>query len=163
MTRLLFAAALLVAVPALAQSPTIEVVQPWARATPGSVRSGAVYLTLTDHGVPDSLVGISTPVAGMAMVHETTMENGVAKMRMLDSVALTPHMPVALKPGTMHIMLTGLKQPLKAGDSFPLTLTFAKAAPVTVTVTIMAAGASAPAAAGDAGHDMKDMPGMKMP
>ncbi len=160
MRRILLAAALLAATPALAQTAAIEVEQPWARATPGHAGTGAVYLTLTDHGDPDSLTGVTTPVAGMAMMHETTMDNGIAKMRMLGSVPLAPHTPVTFKPGALHIMLTGLKEPLKLGTHFPITLTFAHAAPVTVTVEVLAPGAAGPAT--PASGDMKDMPGMKM-
>jgi copper(I)-binding protein len=163
MKRLLLAAILLAApcgiATVLAQTATIEVDQPWARATPGHVKSGAAYLTVTDHGAADRITGVSTPVAGMAMIHETFMDNGVAKMRMLDDVALQPHTPVMFKPGGMHIMLEDLKQPLKAGDSFPLTLTFATAPPVTVTVKVLKAGAPGPAPTNAA---MPDMPGMKM-
>lgn len=168
MRRLLFAAALLAATPALAQTNDIQVEQPWARATPGMAKSAAVYLTVVDHGtVADTLTGVSTPVAGMAMIHETTVENGVSKMRMLDGVRLDPQSPVTLKPGGMHVMLTELKSPLRAGATFPLTLTFAKAAPVTVTVKVMAVGAAGPAKADDdmggmgKMDDMKGMPAMK--
>jgi len=164
MRRLLLAAALLATVPALAQTADIQVEQPWARATPGAATSGAVYLTLIDHGAPDRLTGVSTPVAGMAMLHESIVENGVAKMRMLDGVRLEPQAPVALKPGGMHIMLTELKKPLRVGASFPLTLTFQNTPPLTVTVRVLQVGAPGPAKpAEDQGGmgDMKDMPGMK--
>jgi periplasmic copper chaperone A len=163
MRRLLLAVTLLAATPAFAQTPGIQVDQPWARATPGAVRSGAVYLTVTDHGAPDTLTGVSTPVAGMAMVHESFEENGVSKMRMLDGVKLAPNAPVALKPGGMHIMLTELKQPLRVGGTFPLTLSFAHAAPVTVTVKVLAIGAPGPVAGtpGGGAGGMANMPGMK--
>jgi copper(I)-binding protein len=170
MRRLLLAAMLAVspalARPALAQTADIQVDQPWARATPGAARSGAVYLTVTDHGAADTLTGVSTPVAGMAMIHESIVDNGVAKMRMLDGVKLEPEMPVTLKPGGMHIMLTDLQQPLRVGGSFPLTLTFAKAPPLTVTVRVLNVGSPGPAktdaeTGGMGKMDMKDMPGMK--
>ncbi len=138
-----------------AEDSMVMVDQPWARATPAGATSGAVYLTVTEHGAPDRLIGVSTPAAGMAMMHESYTESGVSKMRMLDGVALDPHKPVAFHPGAMHIMLEGLKGPLKVGATFPLTLTFEKAAPQTVTVTVMKAGAPGPAAT-------TDMPGMKM-
>jgi periplasmic copper chaperone A len=158
----LLAAALLtplaLASAARADEATVTVEQPWARATPGAVTPGAVYLTLTDHGAPDRLIGISTPAAGMAMLHESFVEGGVSKMRMLDGVALEPNKPVALHPGGMHIMLEGLKAPLKVGTSFPLTLTFEHAPPQTVTVPVLKAGAAGPAPAAG----MQDMPGMKM-
>ena len=160
MRHLLLATLLLSGLPGLAHAQSIMVEQPWARATPGHAATGSVYLTITEHGDADSLTGVSTPVAGMAMLHETVTENGVAKMRMLESIALPPHTPVTFKPGSLHIMLTGLKEPLKQGGSFPLTLSFAHAAPVTVNVPVLAAGSAGPGASG--GGEMKDMPGMKM-
>ncbi len=155
--RVLFTAALLVSLPAWAQD-AVDVAQPWARATPGHATTGAVYVTLTNHAASDELTGISTPVAGMAMLHETVQQNGVARMLMRDSVALPSHQAVTFRPGGLHIMLTGLKEPLKQGSHFPVTFTFAHAAPVTVDVPIMAPGAAGPDAAA-AGHDMS---GMKM-
>ncbi len=143
--RLSFAAAaLLAALPSLAFAQQVEVQQPWARATPGGAKAGAVYLTLIDHGAADTLTGVETPAAGMAMIHESYEEGGVSKMRMLDDVALTPDKPVQFKPGGLHIMLTDLPAPLKQGTTFPLTLSFGKAAPVTVTVKVLAPGASGP-------------------
>jgi copper(I)-binding protein len=47
---------------------------------------------------------------------------------------------VSLKPGGYHIMLMGLSAPLKEGDSFPLSLTFAHAGSTTVTVKVKGAG-----------------------
>jgi copper(I)-binding protein len=64
------------------------------------------------------------------------------KMRPVPSVALDTGKPVTLKPGGLHVMLMGLKAPLKAGDSFPLTLTFTHAPPLTVTVKVEAGGGS---------------------
>jgi len=135
----------LATVAARADDTTVVVEQPWARATPGGAKTGAVYLTVIDHGAPDRLIGISTPAADMAMLHESYVEGGISKMRMLDGVALAANTPVALHPGAMHIMLEGLKAPLKPGACFPLTLTFANAPPQTVTVTVLTIGAAGPA------------------
>ncbi len=140
----------------------------WSRATPPNATSAAAYVTLTDEGQPDSVTGVSTPVAAMAEVHETTNDGGVMKMRPVGPLALEPGKPVTFAPGGYHIMLTGLKQPLKQGDQFPLTLTFAHAAPVTVTVAVAGIGASAEPmdhAGMDHGgmdHGGMDMGGMKM-
>jgi copper(I)-binding protein len=104
----------------------------------------------------DMLTGASTPIAGSAMMHESYREGGVDKMRMLDGVMLPRNKEITFAPGGKHIMLMELKHPLKAGETFPLTLTFAHSAPVTITVTVLATGASGPPTAGDA------MPGMEM-
>jgi copper(I)-binding protein len=103
---------------------------------------GAAYLTVTDHGRPDRLVGATTPAAGSPELHETIQDNGGMKMRPVAVIALDPGKPVTLAPGSDHVMLMGLKAPLKAGDSLPLTLTFEHAKPITVIVSIEAVGAS---------------------
>ena len=141
-----------------AEDAAVAVQNPCARATPGVGTTAAVYLTLTARGAADRLIGVSTPAAGMAMVHESYAEGSVSRMRMLDNVPLPAGVAVTFRPGALHIMLEGLVAPLKVGASFPLTLTFLKAPPRTVAVTVLKPGAAGPAAA-----DMKDMQGMKMP
>jgi periplasmic copper chaperone A len=151
--RLLFLAVLLLNAAAAAQTGPIEVKNAWARATPGKAETGAAYLTI-ESAAPDRLTGVSTPVAGKAEVHEMTMQGGVMKMRPLGPVDLPAGHAVVLKPGGTHIMLTGLKQPLRVGESFPLTLDFEKAGKREVTVTIEKAGAMGPEHAGGAGMTM---------
>jgi periplasmic copper chaperone A len=125
------------------QADGIGVHDAWARASAGNATTGAAYLTLTGGAQPDQLVALSTPVAATAEVHQSFTDNGVMKMRAAPSVALPPGKAVAFAPGGYHVMLMGLKQPLTAGQSFPLTLTFARAAPVTVEVRVQALGRGA--------------------
>jgi periplasmic copper chaperone A len=141
--RLLFLAVLLLNAAAAAQTGPIEVKNAWARATPGKAETGAAYLTI-ESAAPDRLTGVSTPVAGKAELHEMTMQGGVMKMRPLAAVDLPAGRPVVLKPGEVHIMLVGLKQPLRAGESFALTLEFAKAGKREVSVAVEKAGAKGP-------------------
>ena len=65
------------------------------------------------------------------------MENGIARMRPVDAVAVAPDAPAVFQPGGYHVMIMGLKGPLKEGETFPLTLTFEKAGDVTVDVMVM--------------------------
>jgi len=64
------------------------------------------------------------------------MDGDVMRMREVDGIDVPPGQRVELKPGGMHIMFMGLKAPLKAGDSFPATLTFQKAGDVKVSVKV---------------------------
>jgi periplasmic copper chaperone A len=152
----------LIALPALAQpapasnvpASGVHVDNAWARATASRGQAGAVYFTMTSTAA-DQLTGASTPVAQAAELHESRMNGSVMQMRAVPVLPVTPGHPVTLAPGGYHMMLTGLKQPLKVGDHFPLTLTFAHAAPVTADVTVARAGASQPA-------PMDGMPGMDM-
>lgn len=150
-------------------APSISVSDAWARATPPSAQAGAVYATITDHGGPDRLIAVSTPVAGMAELHETIRDGNVMKMRPVPALAISPQAPTSLAPGGYHIMLTQLKQKLIGGQTFPLTLTFEKAGAVQTTVMVKPLGTSLGAGGGmnmgGAGHDMQhmDMPGMTKP
>ena len=125
----------------------------WARASAGASATGAAYVTLMGGARGDSLVGASTPVAASAIVHVSTNDNGVMKMRPAPAVPVPPGQMVTFAPNGTHIMLMGLKQPLTAGQTFPLTLTFAHAAPVTVDVQVRGIGQAPPAVE----HDHKRM------
>lgn len=118
---------------------------------------------MKNHGAAvDQLVGIATPVADRAEFHLDSVENGVMKMRPLKQIELKPGDATVLKPGAVHIMLMGLKQPLKEGDSFPLTLDFAKAGKRDLQVKVAKAGAMGMPGAGAMGaHDMGHMDMMK--
>ena len=107
---LAFAASLLIAGAALAQTGRVEVKNAWARATPGKAENGAAYLTIVSP-VADRLTAISTPEAKAAELHNMTTEGGVMKMRPLSAIDLPAGQQVTLKPGGTHIMLVGLKEP----------------------------------------------------
>ena len=140
MRLLVLAAALVLAAP-VAQAQTVTVEHPWARATAAHAENGAAYVTLTA-GTADRLTGASTPVAATVQVHEILHDNGIMRMREVDGgLALEAGKPVTLAPGGYHLMLIGLKQQLKRGESFPLTLSFTNEPAVTVSVPVTAAGA----------------------
>jgi copper(I)-binding protein len=121
---------------AAGDAPQITVEHPWARASAGTARTGAAYMTITDQGQPDQLIGASTPAADTAELHESMSDMGTMKMRPLAGLPLKSGQPLKLSPGGYHVMLFGLKAPLKAGDTFPLTMRFEHAPPMTVTVTV---------------------------
>ena len=136
--------AVLAATPAWAQPATVAVTQAWSRATAGPAQTGAIYATITA-AQPDRLTGASTPVADTAELHRSEMRNGVMQMRPFpDGLDVTPSTPIRMAPGGYHIMLMGLKQPLKQGDHVPITFTFAHAAPITAQAVVAAPGASQP-------------------
>ena len=125
---------------AVAQTGSIQIDNPWARAS--VVKTGAIYLTIKNTGgTDDRLVSAVTPAAEQAQLHIEINDNGIMKMRPLSAIDAKAHSTVTLAPGGMHVMLVGLKQPLKEGQSFPLMLSFAKAGKIDVTVMVMKAGA----------------------
>jgi hypothetical protein len=117
----------------------LHIGHPFARATKPGQPTGAAYLSIENKGKQeDKLLAASTPVAASTQVHLTTMDGNVARMREVDNVAIAPGAKVAMHPGEpgYHFMLIGLKQPLNAGEKFPLSLSFEKAGKVTVTVVV---------------------------
>ena len=134
--------ALSLATAAFAQESGIRVDGAWARATPGAAKTGAVYLSITNTGkTADRLIAVSTPVAAQAETHTMKMENGIMEMRPLGPVTIEPGKTFAFVPNGNHIMLVGLKAPLKEGNTLPLTLTFDHAGTREVTVSIAKIGA----------------------
>jgi copper(I)-binding protein len=106
----------------LAQTP-VKVESAWARATVQGQKATGAFMKLT---APQAtrLVSVSTPVAGVAEIHEMKMDGGVMKMRAMPVLDLPANQPVELKPGSYHLMLMDLKAPLMKDSSVALTLVF---------------------------------------
>lgn len=120
---------------------------PYARSTAPGQPAGGAYLSIRNAGTAgDKLVSASAEVSKSVELHEMKMEGDVMRMREVSAVEVPAGKAVELKPGGLHIMLMGLKAPLKQGEKFPLKLKFEKAGEVTVTVNVEGPGAS---------HDMK--------
>ena len=131
----LFAAATLAA-PAVAKAPALHVTG-WARATVPAQTGSAVYLSIHNGGPgADRLLAISTPGAAKASIHMTSMRGGVMRMRPAGEQTIPAGGTLRMKPGGLHVMLTGLKAPLRAGQRLPLTLRFQRAGLVRTTVPI---------------------------
>jgi periplasmic copper chaperone A len=167
-TNILFACILLLSLGAAAaqefKAGSLEIDQPWSRATPKGAKVAAGYLTIKNTGTdPDRLVSGASPVAGKLEIHEMSMDKGVMKMRPVpDGIEIKPGETVELKPGSFHIMMMDLKQQIERGKPFKASLTFQKAGPVEVEFTVVAPGAPPPAAlpASNMPADMHNMPGM---
>jgi periplasmic copper chaperone A len=124
------------------QGDSLRIDHPFARATPPGARSGAVFLTVFNRGsATDRLLRASTPVAGGVILHQMAVEDGVMKMRAVPSLTVIPGGRLELKPSGYHLMLIDLKQPLKPGEKFPLTLSFERAGAILVSVPVEEMGA----------------------
>lgn len=143
MKRSLVLAALAAAVFAARAEPAVTVSDPWVRATIAEQTTTAAYLNITARQ-DSTLVGVSTPVSASAQVHEMKMEGDVMRMRAVDAVPLPAGRAVAFKPGAYHLMLTGLRHALKAGDVVPLTLTVQSAGGQREDVQVRAAVRTGP-------------------
>ena len=112
----------------LAAENTIQTKDIWARATPPSAKTAAIYLTLINTGTAeDRLVAVSTDVSEKAQIHTMSMEDSVMRMRWLqDGLILPVGQETKLSPSSTHIMLIGLKHQLVVGQKIFLTLDFGK-------------------------------------
>ncbi|QFR32978.1 copper chaperone PCu(A)C [Ancylobacter sp. TS-1] len=128
----------------------IEIGHPWSRVTPAGAKVAGGYLAIHNEGKDaDTLLAATADVAGRVEIHEMAVKDGIMTMRMLpDGLAVPAGGEVKLAPGGYHLMLMDLKQPLKEGESFKGSLTFAKAGKVEVEFKVegMAGPKDAPAA-----------------
>ena len=113
-----FAAVALLAATAHAQ---VTVDKPWVRTTVAQQTTTGAFMTITS-AQDGKLVSASSPIAASVEVHEMKMEGDVMKMRPVEALALPAGKPVDLKSGSYHIMMMGLKAPVKAGDVVPIKL-----------------------------------------
>jgi copper(I)-binding protein len=137
------------------KADSLDISDPWSRATPKGASVAAGYMMIKNNGsTPDRLVSGSSNVASKFELHEMKMKNGVAKMRPVkDGLEIKPGETVELKPGSFHVMFVGLKKPLSAGDHFKATLVFEKAGTVNVDYDVRAMGSGS----------VGSMPGVNMP
>lgn len=122
--KLFTIAALLAGITTTALAQTVDVRGAWVRtAVPGQSATGA-FMTITAKETT-RLVGVASPVAGVAEIHEMKMDNGVMKMRAVDGgLELPGGKAVELKPGGFHLMLMDLKSALPKDSTVPVTLVF---------------------------------------
>jgi hypothetical protein len=107
---------------AFAQS-SVEIKDPWVRATVAQQKATGAFMQLTAKA-ESKLVEARSPVAGVVEIHEMSMDNNVMKMRQIPGLALPAGKAVELKPGGYHVMLMDLKTQVKEGDVVPVTLVF---------------------------------------
>jgi periplasmic copper chaperone A len=106
---------------------------------PGTTTGAAYFATLENTGTTaDKLLRASTPAAARVEIHTMSVDaQGVMRMREIDGIALAPKAKLQMRPGMgTHLMLVGLKEPLKEGATFPMTLQFERAGSVEVKVVV---------------------------
>jgi periplasmic copper chaperone A len=101
--------------------------------------NGAAYMLLHNHSASDdALIGVSSDIAEAVEIHLSQIKaDGTMEMIKQESISLPVDAEVELKPGSYHVMLIGLKQDLKAGDEFSLTLHFKNHEDIILTVPVM--------------------------
>ena len=93
----------------------------WVRGTVDQQKATGLFAQITSPS-GGRLVSVSSPLAGIAEIHEMTMDGEMMRMRAVSALDLPAGKAVELKPGGFHVMLLELKRTLKAGDVVPLTL-----------------------------------------
>tara|TARA_Y100001934_G_C12118955_1_gene662158 strand:+ start:30 stop:821 length:792 start_codon:yes stop_codon:yes gene_type:complete len=115
----------------------------FSRTLPPNVQNGAVFLEIVNKGEKeDFLIRSTTPIARAVEFHQHTHEDGLMRMKKIDSIPIIYNTKVSLSPGGLHIMLLDLKQPLIEGENFPLTLFFKKSGDITISVPILGTDAN---------------------
>jgi len=129
----------LLALAACGSRAAIRIEDAWARATPPGSTVASVYARVTATAA-DEIVSVATPAAERVEIHATSQAAGVMQMRPVATVALPANQTVRFESGGLHLMLIGLRAPLAAGSSVPITFNFRSAAPVTIHADVVAPG-----------------------
>jgi copper(I)-binding protein len=109
----------------------------WARASMAGMKMGAGYLTVTNGGAADDeLLAVTTPAADEVQIHRSQMQDGVMRMREVGATSVPAGQRIRFLPGGLHLMFMGLKAPLEAGQTVPVTLQFREAGEVTVSFEV---------------------------
>ena len=124
-------------VTALSAADHITVSNAWIRSpAPGQTVTGA-FLTLSNSSeTASALISASSSVAGVVEIHETSMSEGVMRMRKVSQVDIPSYGVAELKPGSFHIMLIDLEKEMKPGSTEMLTLTFSDDSQKDVAATV---------------------------
>lgn len=123
------------------EAGSIKISHPHAAPTVPGLKTGGVFFdAISNHeSVADRLLAASSPVAKQVEIHSMKMQGDIMRMRQVDGVDISQDNPVSFQrgqPDSYHLMLMNLKQPLKLGESFALTLQFERAGEIEVIVAV---------------------------
>jgi len=147
-----------------ADAQPISVENPYARAVPPTARNSGAFMLIRNNSDQDrKVVSAKSDVSEITELHNHIHDNGVMRMRRVDAIDVPAHGSVELKPGSYHVMLINLKQPLKPQDPvhIDLTLDDGSTVPVDLQAHQVGMGMSTPAAMEKKGGAMKCGGGMK--
>lgn len=117
--------------------PDAPQVSGWARATVAGQQMAAAYLTIRYAGPgSERLLEVTSTAAKRVSLHETRSSGGVVRMRSAGPPQIRAGEPLVMRSGGLHLMIEGVKAPLRTGTRLPLTLRFARAGTVRVSVPI---------------------------
>jgi periplasmic copper chaperone A len=133
----LFSASVLAAGNKPLAADDISVKTPDIKVVTTDATSAEVFMELDNSSTrPCILIAANSPVAVQTQLHETITKHGKSEMDQVKTIVIKPHGDKELKLGGFHVMLMGLKQPLKLGDNVPVTLIFADGSSLQVTAPV---------------------------
>ena len=139
---LLSVALILMIAPDLSQA-AVQIKDAWCRPSLKMVKNGTVFMTLTADA-HTALVQAESSVANIVELHTHIQEGEIMRMREVEKFDISPGQPTVLEPGHDHIMLIGLKKPLKAGRSIDLKLTFSDGSTQALKIPVQASTKKSP-------------------
>jgi len=123
------------------KAKNIEISDAWARASIIKNRPTAAYLTITNNSShEDFLLSVNSSSAKKVEIHESKVENGIARMMKVEAIRIPPNKKTKLKPGGYHLMLFELVKPAKAGEHMMIKLVFKVAGEKSVMVPVKKSG-----------------------
>jgi len=126
----------------------------WARASAGRAAAGAAFMTIANSGTADDrLIAAAADVSKVVELHTHIKDGEIMRMRQVEAIAVPGDETTVLQPGGLHVMFIGLHDPLREGQTFPLSLTFEQAGTLTVSVTVKGVGAMGSGMGMGMGHD----------
>jgi hypothetical protein len=118
---------------------TLDVRGAWARPADSGLVSAAYLVIINRDTAPVTFIGAASPLAESVSLHQTMEMSGMVHMMPLDSAqVIAANDSLVLAEGGKHLMLTGLRRRVAAGDSLPLTLSFAGNKVLVVTAAVRA-------------------------
>lgn len=134
----LFVLCALAASASAAEQGCLTVEQGWARLPPNpAMAMTAGYATIRNAcSKAVAITGASSAAFGDVSLHETTVVDGISRMRAIERLPLAPGARAELKPGGLHLMLMDGKGTLKEGQVVPLRLQLEGGGEASATLTV---------------------------
>lgn len=121
-------------------SATIRIEQLTVDKPPNPEVAALRFLIVNDTGTDDTLVKVTSEVAGSLTFHQSETRDGMATMIPREQIEVPAGSTVTFAPGGLHVMLEGLHRTLAEGDTFPVTFHFTDAGAVQATATVVPLG-----------------------
>lgn len=121
----------------ISHASDLMVMDPWVPLAPPAAKAHAAFVMIHNHSdSPKTLISASSDNYKMAHIHQSEDKDGVATMSMVEQIKIPAGGMLAMKPGGLHIMLMGPKNPVNLGDEIPVTLNFEDGTSVDLTALV---------------------------